>query len=179
MTRPSSRRLVGFTATFAVAALAAGCGRSETRMPHFTPPGVSAHAMQVYDDAIVIDTHNDMPSRMMDGYDADVRHEPGWGRDRGETDLPRLVESGITAQFFAAYVDARYAQTRPDESWARAEAEMDTIHAFVNRHPDRLIPGTTSRDVLRAKREGKVAVFAAHFVGKLQQRGNVVVQDDD
>ncbi|MDE3173790.1 MAG: dipeptidase [Gemmatimonadota bacterium] len=159
MTRPSSRRLVGFTATFAVAALAAGCGRSETRMPHFNPPGVSAHAMQVYDDAIVIDTHNDMPSRMMDGYDADVRHEPGWGRDRGETDLPRLVESGITAQFFAAYVDARYAQTRPDESWARAEAEMDTIHAFVNRHPDRLIPGTTSRDVLRAKREGKVAVF--------------------
>ncbi len=150
---------IRITSTLAVAALAAGCGRPEPRMPHFTPPGVSAHAMQVYDDAIVIDAHNDLPSRMMDGYDADVRHQPGYGKDRGETDLPRLLESGVTAQFLAAYVDARYAQMRPDGSWDRAEAEIDTIHAFVRRHPDRLIAATTSRDVLRAKREGKVAVF--------------------
>ncbi|OYV73394.1 MAG: hypothetical protein B7Z72_02630 [Gemmatimonadetes bacterium 21-71-4] len=88
-----------------------------------------------------------------------MRHQPGYGKDRGETDLPRLLESGVTAQFLAAYVDARYAQMRPDGSWDRAEAEIDTIHAFVRRHPDRLIAATTSRDVLRAKREGKVAVF--------------------
>jgi membrane dipeptidase len=147
--------------TLALAALlAAGCGRQESsRMPHPPLPGVSAHAQRVYDDAIVIDAHNDLPSRMLDGYDADVRHEPGFGQNRGETDFPRLLESGITAQFLVAYVDAKYAQMKPDDSWNRVEASMDSIHAFVNRHPDRLILATTSKDVLRAKREGKVAIF--------------------
>lgn len=154
-------RRASLVVALALVATAAACGRQESsRMPHFRPPGVSTHAQQVYDDAIVIDAHNDMASRMLDdGYDPDVRHEPGYGKDRGETDLPRLLESGITAQFFAAYVDARYARMQPDGSWNRVEAEMDTIHAFVNRHPDHLIFATTSDDVRRAKREGKVAVF--------------------
>jgi membrane dipeptidase len=38
-------------------------------------------------------------------------------------------------------------------------AYVDTIHAFVARHPDRLIMATSAADVRRAKREGKVAIF--------------------
>lgn len=123
-------------------------------------PVVSAEAQRIYRDAIVIDVHNDLPSKMIDdGYNADVRHTPGFAKDQGETDLPRLVESGITAQFLSAWVDASYAPPAPDQSWRRVQIYLDTIHAFVNRHPDRLIFATTARQLLDAKAQGKVAIL--------------------
>ena len=122
--------------------------------------GVSSRAQRLYRDAIVIDTHNDMPSKMIDdGYDADVRHPPGFAPDQGETDLPRLMESGITGVFLSAWVDASYAFQTPDRSWARVRTYLDSIHAFVGRHPGRLMFATTAADVRRAKSERKVAVL--------------------
>jgi membrane dipeptidase len=122
-------------------------------------PDVSPRAMRLYRDAFVIDTHNDMPSRILDdGYDADVRNPPGFGHNEGNTDFPRLVESGLTAEFLSAWVDAPYART-PGASYARAMRYVDTIHAFVDRHPDRLRFATTAADVRRAKGEGKVAIL--------------------
>ncbi len=126
------------------------------------PAGVAGTdpAMALYRSAIVIDTHNDMPTKMLDdGYRADVRHRPGFAKDEGETDLPRLVESGITAQFLSAFVDAQYAAKRPDQSYARVLAYIDTIHAFVDRHPNELLFATTAADVRRAKEDGKVAIL--------------------
>jgi membrane dipeptidase len=122
--------------------------------------GVSERAMRVYRDAIVIDTHNDLPSKMIDdGYVAEVRHSPGFEKNQGDSDLPRFVESGITAQFLSAWVDAPYAFMTPDQSWKRVQIYLDTIHAFVKRHPDRLIFATTARQVREAKAQGKVAML--------------------
>jgi membrane dipeptidase len=113
----------------------------------------------VYREAYVIDTHNDMPSRILDdGYDPDVRHPAGFGRTEGNTDFPRLVESGMTAEFMSAWVDAPYAE-RAGASFSRAMQHIETIHAFVDRHPDRLLFATTAADVRRAKAEGKIAIF--------------------
>jgi membrane dipeptidase len=124
------------------------------------PRTISVHAAAVYRAAVVIDMHNDLPNRMLnDGYDADVRHESGHGKTKGDSDLPRFRESGITAQFLAAFVDAKYAAADPDQSWARVQACVDTIHAFVNRHPDALLLATNSAHARRAKQEGKIAVF--------------------
>ncbi|GAC1479682.1 MAG: dipeptidase [Gemmatimonadaceae bacterium] len=132
--------------------------------PHPTPipdlADVSDRAWDVYRGAVVIDTHNDMPTKILDdGYDADVRHRAGFGPTEGHTDLPRLLESGITAQFLSAWVDAPFAHRRPDESYVRAVKYMDAIHAFVDRHPTHLLFGSTARDVERAKQERRVAIF--------------------
>ena len=122
-------------------------------------PDVSPRALRVYREAFVIDTHNDMPSRILeDAYDPDVRHPPGFGKTEGNTDFPRLVESGMTAEFMSAWVDAPYAE-RADASFARAQQHIETIHAFVARHPDRLLFATTAADVRRAKAEGKIAIL--------------------
>ena len=121
---------------------------------------VSDRALRIYRESYVVDAHNDMPSKMADdGYDADVRHPAGFGKQEGHTDLPRLMESGITAQFFSAFVDAPFALTSPDSSLERALQLADTIHAFADRHPDKLIFATTAADVRRAKESGKVAVM--------------------
>ena len=122
-------------------------------------PVVSAHALQLYRDAFVIDMHNDMPSKILDeGYDPDVRHPAGFGEAEGNTDLPRLVESGLTATFMSAWVDAPYAAT-PGASYERALKYVAAIHAFTDRHPDRLLFATTAADVRRAKCEGKIAIL--------------------
>ena len=117
---------------------------------------ISEHALRVYHEAIVIDTHNDMFTRVLDeGFDPDTRH----GAAEGHTDVPRLVESGITAQFMAAWVDAPYALTRPPQSFARALRYMDAIHAMVDRNPETLLLATDAAGIARAKREGKVAIL--------------------
>ncbi|HEY9450471.1 MAG TPA: dipeptidase [Gemmatimonadaceae bacterium] len=117
---------------------------------------VSERAMRVYRDAMVIDTHNDMLTRVLDdGYDPDVRHSP----ETAHTDIPRLVESGITAQFMAAWVDAPFALARPDQSFARALCYMDAIHAMIERNRDTLLLATDGAGIVRAKQEGKVAIL--------------------
>jgi membrane dipeptidase len=123
--------------------------------------GISPRAMKLFREAIVVDTHDDMPTKMLDeGYVPDVRHPAGFqSPGEGHTDLPRLIAGGITAEFLSAWVDAPYARTTPDSSFERAVRYTDSIHAFVARHPDKLIAATTAADVVRAKREGKVAIF--------------------
>jgi membrane dipeptidase len=147
-----------------LALAAAACARTpQSSAPASTRsmsiPEVSPRARRVYRDAFVIDTHNDMPSRILeDGYDPDVRHSPGFGPTEGHTDLPRLIESGLTAEFMSAWVDASYAAT-PGASFERAIQHISTIHAWVDRHPYHLVFATTGADVRRAKREGKIAIL--------------------
>ena len=118
-------------------------------------------ARQLFRDAIVVDLHNDLPTRILDdGFDPDRRHPPGFEPAQGHTDLPRLVESGIAAQVLAAWVNASYART-PGASFERAMRLLDAVHAFVDRHPDHLRFATTAADIERARSDGKVAILAA------------------
>ncbi|MEP6691778.1 MAG: dipeptidase [Gemmatimonadaceae bacterium] len=117
---------------------------------------VSPHARALYRTAFVIDMHNDLPTKILDAhYDPDVRHEPR----AGHTDLPRLKESGLTAVFLSAWVDASYARHAPDGSWARVQRYLETIHAFADRHPNDLAFATSAADIRHAKRDGKVAIL--------------------
>jgi membrane dipeptidase len=117
----------------------------------------------LYARSIVIDMHNDMPTKVLDGgYDPDIRHPPGppeAGPTVGHTDLPRLIESGVTAVFLVAWVDATFTHATPDGSFARALAAVDVVEGFVGRHPERLIAATGGDDVRAAKASGRIAVF--------------------
>ena len=136
------------------------CLAPRTPVMPATPPGVSDRAMQLYRGSLVVDAHNDMPTKMVeDGYRPEIRHAPGSNVDQGETDLPRLLESGITGQFFSAWIDAPFARQQPDGSFERALQFVDSIHAFVRRHPAHLRLATTADEVRQAKREGKIAAL--------------------
>jgi membrane dipeptidase len=122
-------------------------------------PGISS-ARALYDRAIVIDMHNDLPTKLLDeDYDPAIRHPAGVGAGLGHTDLPRLRESGITAVFLAAWVDATFARRTPDGSHARALAALDAARAFADRHPDALQLATHAADVRAAKASGRIAIF--------------------
>jgi membrane dipeptidase len=165
MLRPAAPALVVLAATVAACGAGIQTVRPTERPPletrTVTPiPDVSERAARLWREAIVIDTHNDMPTKVLDdGYDPSVRHPAGFERTEGHTDIPRLAESGITAVWMSAWVDAPYARTQPDSSFERALRYVEAIRAFAARDPARLLFGTTAGDVVRAKREGKIAIF--------------------
>ena len=61
---------------------------------------------KLHRDAIVVDTHNDVTSPITDeGYDLGARDKSG----KIQTDIPRIKDGGLDAEFFAIYVAAKYA----------------------------------------------------------------------
>src|SRR5205809_4128523 len=74
---------------------------------------------RVHRSALLIDTHNDVTSRTVDGFDI------GKAATDGQTDIPRLRAGGVGAQFFAVYVAASYAKR--NQSAHRALEMIDTV----------------------------------------------------
>jgi membrane dipeptidase len=111
-------------------------------------------AARLHREAIVIDTHNDITSPMTDkDYDLGARDTSG----QTQTDLPRMKEGGIDAEFFAIYVSARYA--REGGSARRALDMIDDVYEQARRHPGALEMAFTSDDIRRISKSGKIAAL--------------------
>ncbi|MBV9679469.1 MAG: membrane dipeptidase, partial [Acidobacteriaceae bacterium] len=78
--------------------------------------------------AILIDTHNDIPSFTVSG--TDIQSAP-----KNHTDLPRLRQGGVGAVFFSVYVAATYVEG--NRSANRALQMIDTVqHDIIDRYPN-------------------------------------------
>jgi membrane dipeptidase len=114
--------------------------------------GLWQKAQRLHREAIVIDTHNDILSFMVDdSYDLGT---PSAGRYH--TDLPRMKEGGLSAEFFSVYVDRAYV----DRGAARRALELiDHVYRAVERHPDDLALAFSAGDIRRAKKKGRIAAL--------------------
>ncbi len=74
--------------------------------------------------------------------------------ERGHIDLPRLVESGVTAQFFAMFTSDPFV---PDAT-GHTHRLLDELYKVFAR-TDRIFPARSAGDVERAKAEGRIAAF--------------------
>ena len=102
-------------------------------------------------NSIVIDLHCDTPMLIADeGYDLGQRH------DYAEVDIPRLREGGVTGVFFSIYTTVSQS---PASAKQRSFEIIEAVVREVGRHPDELILATRSDDAVRAKDEGKIAIF--------------------
>jgi membrane dipeptidase len=102
--------------------------------------------------AILIDTHNDVPSFTVDGYDI------GKSTPQRDTDVPRLQEGGVGAVFFAAFVDSSYVEG--NHSAHRALQMIDAIrHDIAGRYPKDFVLATTADDVVKAHKKHKMAAL--------------------
>ena len=107
---------------------------------------------KVHSSAILIDTHNDVTSRTVEGFDIAA------GNGKGHTDVPRLRKGGVGATFFAVYVGAGY--VRKNRAAHRALEMIDTVRRdIVERHPGDFRLATTAADIEAAHREGKIAAL--------------------
>jgi membrane dipeptidase len=107
---------------------------------------------RVHESAILIDLHNDVTSATVKGVEFGKRNSDT------HTDTVRLKEGGVSAVFFAAYVSRTYV---PKGQSAHRVLEMiDTVrHDVVERYPDDYILALSADDIVRAKREGKIAAL--------------------
>lgn len=110
----------------------------------------------LHEDSIVVDLHTDslLQARAV-GYRLAARHHNPFLERLGfyHADLPRLREGGVTAQFFGL-VTFPY----PEKGCAAScVGQVERLRAVATEH--RLVWARTAADVLRAKREGTIAVF--------------------
>jgi len=111
-----------------------------------------AEVQEVHRSAILIDTHNDLPTRTVRGVDIGQRTASG------HTDLVRLREGGVGAVFFAAYVAAGYAAK--NQSAHRALEMIDSVRRdIVERYPDDFMLALRADDIEAAQRKGKIAAL--------------------
>jgi len=102
----------------------------------------------------VIDGHNDLLWELRDlvGYDLD-RYDIGQRQSRTHTDLPRLREGGVGAQFWSVFV--------PTQEGERAVTstleQIDAAYAMVERYADRLALATTADEVEAVWSSGRIA----------------------
>jgi membrane dipeptidase len=102
-------------------------------------------------EAILIDTHDDVTSRTVEGYDIATPNK------RGETDLAGM-KGFLGAEFFAVYVGAEY--TNGNHSANRALQMIDTVKTdIVAAHPNDFVFATTADDIVRAHNDHKIAAL--------------------
>ncbi len=120
------------------------------------PVKLTDEALRVHREALVIDGHNDLPYQFRTKGDLSfLRLDITKPQKELHTDIPRLKQGGVGAQFWAAYVSPR---TRRDNSSVRATLEqIDVIHRMVRRHPDVFEMAGTADDVVRVRKSGKIA----------------------
>ncbi len=108
-------------------------------------------ALQLHRSSILVDGHNDITGAMVDDdYDLTT---PSAGKNH--TDLKRLQEGGVVGQFFAVYVDGKYATN--GGAMRRAMSIIDSVYRATEKHPSELMFATTSAEIRRAKEQGRIA----------------------
>jgi membrane dipeptidase len=111
-----------------------------------------AEVMRVHRSAILIDTHNDVPSATVAGLDI------GKPNTDHMTDLPRMKKGGMGAQFFAVYVAASYVEG--NHAANRTLQMIDTVrHDIIEKYPNDFLLATTAAGIRRAHKQHKIAAL--------------------
>ena len=111
-----------------------------------------AEVMRVHKSAILIDTHNDVPSATVAGLDL------GKPNTDHMTDVPRMKKGGMGAQFFAVYVAASYVEG--NHAANRTLQMIDTVrHDIIEKYPNDFLFATTAAGIRRAHKQHKIAAL--------------------
>src|SRR6266849_9727970 len=121
-----------FFAFLSIAALA------KPKMPPVPPP-------------VTVDTHADTPSEYLKE-PADL----GTINPKLEVDYPRMKAGGLDAEFFAAYVPAKYANKG---AAAYCLKIMETIHEMADRYPAWARFATSTTEIRSTVRDGRRAIL--------------------
>lgn len=130
-------------------------------------PAVSEKAKRVHAAAFVFDGHNDLPWRLRkDGDVAFGKLDIAKRLETGQTDIPRLRDGGVKAQFWSVYIPSEHADP------ARTVTEqIDLVHRMVERYPDAFEMAYSADDVERIIKTGKIASL-------IGIEGGVAIEDD-
>ena len=102
----------------------------------------------------VIDGHNDLPwaMRELNGYDFGA-YDIAQRQSETHTDIPRLREGAVGAQFWSVFVSARDGE----HAVASTLEQVEAVHRMIATYPDQLALATSADEVEAAWRGGRIA----------------------
>lgn len=113
------------------------------------------HARALLKQTILVDGHNDLPWAIRTDKKApgNVAAYDLTGAVPGQTDLERLRQGGVGAQFWSVYIPGEIGG-----GYARMQLEqIDIARRVIERYPQSLQFATTVADIRAAHREGRIA----------------------
>ena len=127
---------------FAAAILITACGSSEQTEPAVSQPAVdnTAHAAELVSSSIIIDTHIDVPYRVVD-----VWEDVSVATDGGDFDYPRAIAGGLNAPFMSIYTPAGL--EAEGQSKEVAESLIDLVNRIVSDSPDKFAIALSPADI--------------------------------
>ena len=100
---------------------------------------------------MLFDGHNDLPWRLRTEGDFGLtKFDLSQRLDSGQTDIPRLREGGVKAQFWSVYIPSEH----PNPARTVTE-QIDLVHRMVERYPRRLRAGLLGRRRRANRRRGQ------------------------
>ena len=105
---------------------------------------------KIHDNAILIDTHNDILTKTVD-----------WGllmdsnlKGKTHSDLARWKEGGLDVQIFSVFCDGT--KINP---YNYANQQMDSLDAVVKRNPDKIVKVSNTKELLEAVKQNRIAAM--------------------
>ncbi len=112
---------------------------------------IDAEVAAITKSAVLIDTHNDIPSFTVKGVDIGTS-------TKTHTNIAKLKEGGVGAVFFSVYVAGTYVEG--NHSANRALQMIDTVrHDVIEKYPETFQFAGTAQDFERAHKHHKIAAF--------------------
>ena len=116
----------------------------------FTQQVMAQSYKKIHDNAILIDTHNDILTKTVD-----------WGllmdsnlKGTTHSDLARWKEGGLDVQIFSVFCDG--SKVNP---YNYANLQMDSLDAVVKRNPYKMVKVATTKELLEAVNQNKIAAM--------------------
>ena len=136
--------------------LAESRGADEPKTKPREPVKLTEEALRIHRQAILIDGHNDLPWQYREKNDLSFSHiDIARPQKALHTDIPRLRQGGVGAQFWSAFVPS---ETMKDGSAVKKTLEqIDVIHRMVRAYPDTFTMAYSADDIVRIHKDGKIA----------------------
>jgi membrane dipeptidase len=113
--------------------------------------GISDRAKALHKRALIVDTHDDTPQRMVwEKFDL-AHRDPS-----GHIDIPRMRDGNLGAIFFSIWVPSKVTGPLAVE---RALKQIDAVREQARLHPGDLALATTAAEVRAAHAQGKIAAL--------------------
>ena len=120
------------------------------------PVVLTDEARQIHREAILVDGHNDLPWQYREKKDMSFNRIDIAKRQKNlHTDIPRLREGGVGAQFWSAFVPSE--SMKDGTAVKKTLEQIDVIHRMVRAYPDTFEMAYSVDDIVRIHKEGKIA----------------------
>lgn len=120
------------------------------------PIVLTDEAAELHRSCLLIDGHNDLPWELRDRGSADFsKLDISQRQDDLHTDIPKLREGGVGAQFWSVYVPVSYGYQGTALNSTIEQIEL--VKSMIRRYPNDFALALTTDDIEEIRKSGKIA----------------------